>query len=1062
MNERKSFQNGITLIALVISIIVMLILAGVSLNATIGDNGIITQAQNATYMQSIAALEEYLQTEYVKYYDETENYTSKIELLSSKLGNLCLKDGTKNYITYDGKMYYLINKQALPDDVKNQLRGGDTIEYLKYIRLQDVYGVTPDLKVYYCESGTDSALGNINETIIDPDTPLAKIKNNVALNEAVKDILTENGVTVGENGITYGNVSTLKEVTIDGSKYQNITSLQGLSELTSLRKLILKDLKIEDINEVASCTLLSYIKFQNCTVKNYTGLASSIGLEYLYLYNPTSNTEVENLSNALADSNLSKLQYFGIFGYEPEQYTYGNSKGMYTNTNASSSNITDISSLSKISLNTKNAIKYMYLNNNKITNIESLKDFTNINLIYLMCNPNLADLNGLENHTNIEYIYSHNCGIEDITGLTGCNNIVNLTLQYNKITSFAGLENANAINLLYVYNNKLIDISALNKKSTLNQLDLKNNIDLIEIKSIETLSNLKYLYLAGNINMNVADVQSIEKIINQCSDYTIPDKYLKYFSTATQYDYTNSGLTDYSEEILALKNRTNVTYLRLYGNSDLGKSRLGSLIKQGDLSTTELDIITKNLSLSDAEKNIVNLWKNYSDTQIKNMADNDIISKENENDIYIRYVLSTMTGLEQLSIAGNKNITAIDFIKKDKNLIEFDLRNTEITDLSILETNALNLDTLAITNTKIDFSKIQDTISRLGRRVGIRGGIYSNNIIVNKNTNNAWASGLLLCASGFQDSFKNCEKITAIRIYGQDAGIVGQNIDLSNCKSITNMTLSASKSKWILPINLNNLTFAGKGTSFDASNCISLSNLSISQFDVYNSFFDTFKNSPIKIIAINRTNVEMNELTKLIAAYSSLTELSIKNDNWGYYSGGYNKLTGDCNSLINFKNLKNLSIYYYYNKDIIKGISQLTSLEKLDLNTNNIGDISELANLTNLKELTLHSNNISDLSALSNLNNLTYLHLYANGISNLKPLESLIVNGKTNLQTLYLHNNTLENYTTQNINGQVSSINNIEILKKLNDAGLKNVNIAGNNFQDTSELKKLTWTSYTE
>ena len=70
MNERRSFQsitqkekiksrNGITLIALVISIIVMLILAGVSLNATIGNNGIITQAQNATYMQSVAVLEEY-------------------------------------------------------------------------------------------------------------------------------------------------------------------------------------------------------------------------------------------------------------------------------------------------------------------------------------------------------------------------------------------------------------------------------------------------------------------------------------------------------------------------------------------------------------------------------------------------------------------------------------------------------------------------------------------------------------------------------------------------------------------------------------------------------------------------------------------------------------------------------------------------------------------------------------------------------------------------------------------------------------------------------------------
>ena len=253
-------------------------------------------------------------------------------------------------------------------------------------------------------------------------------------------------------------------------------------------------------------------------------------------------------------------------------------------------------------------------------------------------------------------------------------------------------------------------------------------MNLIEIKSIATLSNVKYLYLADNINMNVADVQSIEKIISKCSEYTIPDKYLKYFSTATQYDYTNSGLNDYSEEILALKNRTNVTYLRLYGNSDLGKSRLGSLIKQGDLSTTELDIITKNLSLSDAEKNIVNLWKNYSDTQIKNMTDNDIISKENENDIYIRYVLSTMTGLEQLSIAKIKNITSIDFVNKVTKLIMLDLRNTEVTDLSILEKNALNLDGLAITNSNIKMQDIQGTISRLGRNNG-RNDI---NVIINR------------------------------------------------------------------------------------------------------------------------------------------------------------------------------------------------------------------------------------------------------------------------------------------------------------------------------------------
>ena len=40
-------QRGITLIALVITIIVLIILAGVTINMLVGENGIITQAQGA-------------------------------------------------------------------------------------------------------------------------------------------------------------------------------------------------------------------------------------------------------------------------------------------------------------------------------------------------------------------------------------------------------------------------------------------------------------------------------------------------------------------------------------------------------------------------------------------------------------------------------------------------------------------------------------------------------------------------------------------------------------------------------------------------------------------------------------------------------------------------------------------------------------------------------------------------------------------------------------------------------------------------------------------------------
>ncbi len=40
-------QNGVTLVALVVTIIVLIILAGVSIAMVIGDNGIIPQAQKA-------------------------------------------------------------------------------------------------------------------------------------------------------------------------------------------------------------------------------------------------------------------------------------------------------------------------------------------------------------------------------------------------------------------------------------------------------------------------------------------------------------------------------------------------------------------------------------------------------------------------------------------------------------------------------------------------------------------------------------------------------------------------------------------------------------------------------------------------------------------------------------------------------------------------------------------------------------------------------------------------------------------------------------------------------
>ena len=57
MNTKiKKYERGITLIALVITIIVLLILAGVSIAMLTGDNGILTQGNNAKIETAVGAV----------------------------------------------------------------------------------------------------------------------------------------------------------------------------------------------------------------------------------------------------------------------------------------------------------------------------------------------------------------------------------------------------------------------------------------------------------------------------------------------------------------------------------------------------------------------------------------------------------------------------------------------------------------------------------------------------------------------------------------------------------------------------------------------------------------------------------------------------------------------------------------------------------------------------------------------------------------------------------------------------------------------------------------------
>ena len=73
-NKFYNNENGITLIALVITIIVLLVLAGVSISMLTGQNGILTQAQNAKQVTEDATEKEKRQLSQIEASTHLENY----------------------------------------------------------------------------------------------------------------------------------------------------------------------------------------------------------------------------------------------------------------------------------------------------------------------------------------------------------------------------------------------------------------------------------------------------------------------------------------------------------------------------------------------------------------------------------------------------------------------------------------------------------------------------------------------------------------------------------------------------------------------------------------------------------------------------------------------------------------------------------------------------------------------------------------------------------------------------------------------------------------------------
>ena len=185
-------KKGITLIALVVTVVVLIILAGVSINAVLGDNGIIKKANQAASVTKEAEVKEAINRTILEFY-LTDDYETLEDFLKAKAEDGSIDSVTKNA---DGTLTVKKGEYSVTVENKTNSSGGSSSGGSTGGETQTPEITIGEAKVVANSDGTGSAitdaasvyLGNTlyitfahsitgGTTVVDKTIPYAVTKN---------------------------------------------------------------------------------------------------------------------------------------------------------------------------------------------------------------------------------------------------------------------------------------------------------------------------------------------------------------------------------------------------------------------------------------------------------------------------------------------------------------------------------------------------------------------------------------------------------------------------------------------------------------------------------------------------------------------------------------------------------------------------------------------------------------------------------------------------------------------------------------------------------------------
>ena len=242
--NQKSIRNekGITLIVLVITIIVLLILAGVSITMLSGDRGILNVANESKIETVVGTVKEQVKLLQAEKIIKEEKVTTETLLADGKVEMVQMGENDKYY------MYYALKE--------NSFEGMQGLGKGDLIRLRDVFLIDDDLNVKYIASNGKEYGNETKEKILEDETEI-RFKNK-AFSQYISKI---SGVSEEEMKFKWMKNQTSLTITDPA-----VNSLEDLVFFPNLEKITLDNLKLNNLNGIENCKKLKQVLFLNVIV----------------------------------------------------------------------------------------------------------------------------------------------------------------------------------------------------------------------------------------------------------------------------------------------------------------------------------------------------------------------------------------------------------------------------------------------------------------------------------------------------------------------------------------------------------------------------------------------------------------------------------------------------------------------------------------------------------------------------------------------------------------------------------------------------------------------------